>query len=419
MRRLLNILWNSFKMSLDELRHNKLRSGLSLTGVAFGIFCIISVLATVNSLEYKIQKDISALGTNTIYIDKWQYSAGGDGDYPWWKFVNRPIPKYTDVKYIKERSSLAENVAYFVQNQTNLDYGNSELQNVNLYGVTNEYNQIQTVDIDAGRYFTESEFMRGTAVAVLGYENAVELFGTAERAIGKSVTFDAHRVNIIGVIAKQGQSFGPGFDYDHSIMVTYYYYASIYEINNENGNPFIMVKGKPDIPSAALSDELEGVMRQIRKLSPKQEDNFALNDINFMAQAVSGFFGTVNIGGWAIAGLSLIVGAFGVANIMFVTVRERTSQIGLKKAIGAKSRTILLEFLLESAFLCVIGGFIGLLMVWGLAAILSAVLPFAIIISGKIIFLAFSICVILGILSGIIPASIAARMNPVVAIRSK
>jgi putative ABC transport system permease protein len=202
-------------------------------------------------------------------------------------------------------------------------------------------------------------------------------------------------------------------------MVTYYYYAGIYEINNENGNPFIMVKGKPDIPSAALSDELEGVMRQIRKLSPQQEDNFALNDINFMAQAVSGFFGTVNIGGWAIAGLSLIVGAFGVANIMFVTVRERTSQIGLKKAIGAKSRTILLEFLLESAFLCVIGGFIGLLMVWGLAAILSAVLPFAIIISGKIILLAFSICVILGILSGIIPASIAARMNPVVAIRSK
>jgi putative ABC transport system permease protein len=419
MRRLLNILWNSFKMSLDELRHNKLRSGLSLTGVAFGIFCIISVLATVNSLEYKIQNDISALGTNTIYIDKWQYSAGGDGDYPWWKFVNRPIPKYTDVKYIKERSSLAENVAYFVQNQTNLDYGNSELQNVNLYGLSNEYNQIQTVDIDAGRYFTESEFMRGTPVAVLGYENAVELFGTAERAIGKSVTFDAHRVNIIGVIAKQGQSFGPGFDYDHSIMVTYYYYASIYEINNENGNPFIMVKGKPDIPSAALSDELEGVMRQIRKLSPKQEDNFALNDINFMAQAVSGFFGTVNIGGWAIAGLSLIVGAFGVANIMFVTVRERTSQIGLKKAIGAKSRTILLEFLLESAFLCVIGGFIGLLMVWGLAAILSAVLPFPIIISGGIILLAFSICVILGILSGIIPASIAARMNPVVAIRSK
>ena len=406
-------------MSLDELRHNKLRSGLSLTGVAFGIFCIISVLATVDSLQNKIQTDISALGTNTIYIDKWQYGAGDDGDYPWWKFVNRPEPRYADIKYIKERSSLAENVAYFTSEGTSLDYKNSEMQNVNVYGVSSEYNQIQNIDIGAGRYFTEAEFLRGNAVAVLGYENAVQLFGSPERAIGKSVSFDKHRATIIGVIAKQGQSFGPGFDFDHSIFFTYYFYASIYSVTGGYNQHFIMVKGKPNVSSAALSDELKGVMRQIRKLSPKQEDNFALNDLNFMTEAVSGFFGTVNIGGWAIAGLSLIVGAFGVANIMFVTVRERTSQIGLKKAIGAKSRTILLEFLLESAFLCIIGGFIGLLMVWGLAAILSAVMPFAIIISGKIVFLAFSICVILGILSGIIPATIAARMNPVDAIRSK
>jgi putative ABC transport system permease protein len=405
-------------MSLQELKNNKLRSGLSLTGVAFGIFCIISVLTTVNSLEYKIQSDIAALGTNTIYVDKWEYGAGEDGDYPWWKFVNRPMPKYDDVKYIKERSSLAENVAYFTSTGGNVNYGNSEMQNVHIYGISSEFSKIQTIDIGAGRYFTEAEFMRGNAVAVIGYENATQLFGTAQNALGKPVTFDKHRVIIIGVIAKQGQPFGPSFDYDRSLILTYYYYASIYNVMDENSQPWIMVKGKPDIPSEALTDELTGVMRQIRRLSPKQENNFALNDVNFMTEAVSGFFGTVNIGGWAIAGLSLIVGAFGVANIMFVTVRERTSQIGLKKAIGAKSRTILLEFLLESAFLCVIGGFIGLLMVWGLAAILSTVLPFAIIISGKIILLAFSICVILGILSGIIPATIAARMNPVVAIRS-
>ena len=419
MVRLLNILWNSFKMSLQELKNNKLRSALSLTGVAFGIFCIISVLTTVNSLENKIQTDITALGTNTIYVDKWEYGAGEGGDYPWWKFVNRPMPKYDDVKYIKERSTLAENVAYFTSTGGNLEYGNSEMQNVSIFGVSSEFNQIQTIEIGAGRYFTEAEFFRGNAVAVIGFENATQLFGTPQNAIGKSVTFGRHRVNIIGVIAKQGQSFGPGFDYDRSLILTYYYYASIYNVMDGNSQPFIMVKGKPDIPSAALTDELKGVMRQIRRLSPKQENNFALNDVTFMTEAVSGFFGTVNIGGWAIAGLSLIVGAFGVANIMFVTVRERTSQIGLKKAIGAKSRTILLEFLLESAFLCIIGGFIGLLMVWGLAAILSAVLPFAIIISGKIILLAFSICVILGIFSGIIPATIAARMNPVVAIRSK
>jgi len=417
MRKLLNILWNSFKMSLDELRHNKLRSGLSLTGVAFGIFCIISVLATVGSLKDKIQTDINAFGTNTIYVDKWEYT--NDADYPWWKFVNRPMPRYQDVKYIKERASLAEDVAYCTSHRSSIDYENSELQNVNIYGISDEYDKIQEIDIAAGRYFTETEFLRGTATAVIGYENAVQLFGSPERALGKSVTFDQHRVNIIGVIAKEGNMLG-GFDYDHSLLLTYYYYASIYNVMDQNSDPFVMVKGKKDIPSQALVDELKGVMRQIRKLSPQQDDNFALNDVNLIGtSSINSFFGSVNIAGWLIAGLSLIVGAFGVANIMFVTVRERTSQIGLKKAIGAKSRTILLEFLLESAFLCVIGGFIGLLMVWGLAAILSAVLPFPIIISGGIILLAFSICVILGILSGIIPASIAARMNPVVAIRSK
>jgi putative ABC transport system permease protein len=403
-------------MSLQELKNNKLRSALSLTGVAFGIFCIISVLTTVDSLQNKIQSDINAFGTNTIYVDKWEYT--NDNDYPWWKFVNRPMPRYQDVKYIKERSTLAENVAFCTSNRSNLDYDNSELQNVNIYGVTEEYNEIQDIDIAAGRYFNQTEFLRGNAVAVLGYENAIQLFGSPERAVGKSVSFNKHRVNIIGVTAKEGSMIG-GFDYDHSLLLTYYFYAGVYNVMDENTQPFVMVKGRSDIATAALSDELKGIMRQVRRLSPKQEDNFALNDINFMRNAVSGFFGTVNIGGWAIAGLSLIVGAFGVANIMFVTVRERTSQIGLKKAIGAKSRTILLEFLLESAFLCIIGGFIGLLMVWGLAAILSAVLPFAIIISAKIIILAFSICVILGILSGIIPATIAARMNPVVAIRSK
>jgi putative ABC transport system permease protein len=334
--------------------------------------------------------------------------------------VNRPTPKFEDVKLIEQRSSLAKNVAFFIQNNTSLSYKNIELQFVNLYGVSEEYDQIQKIDLAAGRYFSGSEIIHGNPVAVIGYQNATDLYGGPEYAIGKTVQFGSHRATIIGVIAKQGQNFGPGFDYDNSLMLTYFYYASIFNVNDESSSPFIMVQGKPNVPSQALVDDLEGVMRQVRKLSPKQEDNFALNDVNYIGtSSINSFFGTVNIGGWAIAGLSLIVGAFGVANIMFVTVRERTSQIGLKKAIGAKSRTILLEFLLESAFLCIIGGIIGLLMVAGLAAILNTLLPFKIVISASIIILAFSICVVLGILSGIIPASIAARMNPVVAIRSK
>ncbi len=160
-------------------------------------------------------------------------------------------------------------------------------------------------------------------------------------------------------------------------------------------------------------------MWQLRHLSPAQEENFSLNDVNLLGEQTNSFFSSVNIGGWAIAGLSLIVGAFGVANIMFVTVRERTSQIGLKKAIGAKRSIILTEFLLESAFLCVLGGLMGLLFVWVLAIVLSTVMPFPIFIAPNIIALALSICIVIGILSGIIPAAIAAKMDPVAAIRSK
>jgi putative ABC transport system permease protein len=180
-----------------------------------------------------------------------------------------------------------------------------------------------------------------------------------------------------------------------------------------------MVQAKPGVPSALLQQELTGVMRQIRKLSPTEEDNFTCNDVAQFKDQIDSVFGSINSGGWAIAGLSLIVGAFGVANIMFVTVRERTSQIGLKKAIGAKSSTILYEFLLESAFLCIIGGLVGLFLVWILTVALGSVLPFPLHIAPSIVVLALSICIILGVISGIIPASIAAKMNPVEAIRTK
>jgi putative ABC transport system permease protein len=160
-------------------------------------------------------------------------------------------------------------------------------------------------------------------------------------------------------------------------------------------------------------------MRSIRKLKPTQEDNFSLNDVDAFSSFASGIFGNINKGGWAIAALSLVVGMFGVANIMFVTVRERTSQIGLKKAIGAKRSTILTEFLLESAFLCIMGGMIGLLLVFILTQIATAAIGFPIFISINIMLLAVGICILVGVLAGIIPASIAARMDPVVAIRSK
>ena len=415
MLKLLRILWNSFKMAVQELKNNKLRSALSLLGISFGIFCIISILATVNSLEGKIHSDLKSFGSNTIYIDKWQY--GGGPDYPWWKYIKRPEPKYDEMVFIKQMSSLASNVCLFAQNSANASYGDNVLSNATIYCTTEDFNKIQDITVDNGRYFSEMDFERGTSVAVIGYEYATMLLGNAEKAVGKTIHASGKALYIIGVVKKQGKSILQGFDYDKCILLPYRFFASTYNVRY--CNPVIMVQGKENISSVALADDLKGVMRQLHKLSPKVEDDFAVNDINQLGEEISKVFGSVNLAGWFIAGLSLLVGGFGVANIMFVTVRERTSQIGLKKAIGAKKSTILTEFLLESAFLCIIGGALGLLFVWLVTLAISSVMPFPVFIAPNILILAVSICVIIGLLAGIIPASIAARMDPVVAIRSK
>ncbi len=415
MLKLLSILWNSFRMAMQELRVNKLRTFLSLFGITIGIFCIIGVLATVDSLERKVQNDIKSFGNNTIYIDKWQY--GGGNDYPWWKYLKRPAMRYEEMKFIKTKSQLAANAAMMVQTSSSFSYEDNILSNVSIYGISEEFNNIQTIDINNGRYLNETEFTRGTPTGVVGYKVAEELFGNVEKSVGNKISYGGKRVIIVGVIKKQGQSFIGGFDFDQCIIVPYRYFASVYQ--PDNNQPKILVQAKETVPTSALQDELVGIMRQSRRLSPTTEDNFTCNDVALFSEQVKSFFGQVSAGGWAIAGLSLIVGAFGVANIMFVTVRERTSQIGLKKALGAKRRTILTEFLLESAFLCIIGGLIGLGLVGILSIVLSSVLPFPIFIAPNIIILALSICIILGIISGIIPASIAAKMDPVVAIRTK
>jgi putative ABC transport system permease protein len=418
MIKVLTILWNSFKMALQELRVNKLRTFLSLFGITIGIFCIIGVLATIDSLQTKIKSDLSSFGNNTIYIDKWSYGGGGgEGDYPWWKYMKRPSMKVSEMETIQKKSYLASNIAFFVSSTQSFTYEENILKGINMYGITNDFNKIQVFNVGYGRYFKDTDFERGVPSGVIGYEVASELFGKPEKALGKIVSYRGRRLAVIGIIEKQGSSMIGGFDYDKSCIVTYNYFASVF--NPDNSSPYIMVQAKPGIPSKALQDELNGVMRQLRKLSPTQEDNFTCNDVAQFKDQIESVFGSINSGGWAIAGLSLIVGAFGVANIMFVTVRERTSQIGLKKAIGARSSTILYEFLLESAFLCIIGGLVGLFLVWILALSLSAVLPFAITIAPSIIGLALSICIILGVIAGIIPASIAAKMNPVDAIRTK
>ncbi|MBC7651625.1 MAG: ABC transporter permease, partial [Deinococcales bacterium] len=340
----------------------------------------------------------------------------GEG-YPWWKYIKRPVPKYDEMKFIKAKSYLTGNMAFLCRANGNGSYRDNVLSGISFFGTSEDFSKIQSLETQTGRYISTGEFDRGTPSVVIGDAVATQLYGKPEFAVGKTLTYNSRKLEIVGVLRKQGQSLVNIFDFDNAALTSYEYFTSIYEA--DKSDPSILIQGKEGVSTKALQDELTGVVRQIRRLSPSEEDNFSLNDISSFAESTETLFGSINLGGWVIAGFSLLVGGFGVANIMFVTVRERTSQIGLKKAIGAKRRTILTEFLLESAFLCIIGGLIGLVFVWLLTKVLGAFLPFPIFIAPNIIMLALSLCIVLGILSGIIPASIAAKMDPVVAIRTK
>ncbi len=413
MRKTLTIIASSLRLTFQELRANKLRSALSLTGIAFGIFCIIGVLAAVNSLERNIQSEVKNLGDNTIYIDKWDYSGGPD--QPFWKFRARPVMKYEEAGLLKQRSTLLYDVSFLMQTGGSISHKDDLIQNAGVYGVTEAQMNIQPIKFDVGRFFSTNEFDAGTNVCLIGFANAESLFGTTERAVGKQIEIRGKKATIVGVIKKEGANF-IGWDYDNCVMLPYKFCKQLFK--EENANPILIANGKKDVTTAALSDELRGIMRQIRKLGPKDEDNFSLNSVEAFSQAITGFFSVLNIVGSIIGGISLIVGLFGIANIMFVTVKERTPVIGLKKAIGAKKRSILFEFLMEAIILCLLGGSFGLFFVWLGTVISSSLLDFPIYISIPMLIVAIVVCVTVGILAGIFPASKAAKMDPVVAIRS-
>lgn len=413
MAKTLNILVNSLRLTIQELRVNKLRTGLSLTGVAFGIFCIIGVLAAVNSLERNIQSEVQSLGNNTIYIDKWDYSGGPD--QPFWKFKARPVMKYEEADMIRQRAVLLDDISFLLQTRSAISHKDDLIPTASVYGIVESQMTLQPIKFEEGRFFSQAEFSNGSNICLLGFTNAENLFGTTARALGKQIDVKGKKVTIVGVIKKEGTNF-IGWDYDNCVMLPYKFCKQIFD--EKNSNPILIAKGKDGVTTAALTDELKGIMRQVRRLSPTQDDNFSLNSVEAFSKAITGFFSILNIVGAIIGGISLIVGLFGIANIMFVTVKERTSVIGLKKAIGAKSSSILFEFLLEAVILCFMGGAVGLLFVFIGTKISSKLLDFPIYISIPMLITTIIVCLVVGIIAGIFPASRAAKLDPVVAIRS-
>jgi putative ABC transport system permease protein len=417
MRRTIEIIISSFKMALQEFRANKLRTFLSLFGITVGIFCIISVLAVINSMETAVKDNLNSIAKETVFIGKWEN--GGGPDYPWWKYVKRPEVTVQEMDMVQQKLVYNATMAFFSNLNGSVEYAGDLVSGVNYYGVSAGFETLQSLATVAGRNIEKKEYESGANVIMVGYTVAEKLFNKAENAVGKAVRLKKDKSAVIaGILPKKGSSIFEAWDYDNSIIMPYQLLSQMIPL--KNADPSIMVQTSGSrVPLTALKEELQGVMRSVRKLSPGQENNFSLNDVDSFSKTLDPIITGMNLGGWFIAGLSLVVGMFGVANIMFVTVRERTSQIGLKKALGAKRSIILTEFLLESAFLCIMGGIIGLLLVFILTKLVSGAIGFQVGISLSIFITAITICIVTGILAGIIPAITASKMDPVVAIRSK
>jgi putative ABC transport system permease protein len=414
----IRLLIESIKFALNALRTNLLRTTLSLLGVTIGIFAIITVFTLVDSLERSIKDSLNFLGTNNINVEKWPYGFGG-GPYPWWKYLQRPFPTYEEFEFLAENVDNAKAVSIAASRGMIIaNRKSSSSSGLSLVGTVYEHQNVFEIPIINGRYFTPQEAKLGRNVAVIGHRPASELFPN-ESPLGKEIKIRGLKYHVIGIIKEEGDSFLGAPSNDDNIYIPFKSFIKIFYTGARGGvQPTITVKGlESDIGLVELEAELRGLMRKKRSLKPKEDDSFALNRPEAITNFIGSVFDVVGLAGWVIGGFSILVGGFGIANIMFVSVRERTNIIGIQKSLGAKNYFILFQFLFESIFLSVIGGAIGILLVWGLSFISLGSLDLILSISNVVLGLGVSATI--GTISGIVPAALAARMDPVMAIRTQ
>src|SRR5690349_11522306 len=414
-------IFESFRFAWRALKSNLLRTILSLLGVTIGIFAIITVLTLVDSLEKNIKDSLNFLGTGVIYIEKWPFVADNNGEYHWWEFWRRPNASYQEYQFLQENLKNDNGISIFaVRGNMVIKRNNNSIGQARLVGGALGYTTLFQLDLVQGRFPTPEEISSGKSIAIIGHEIANALFPNGEDAIGKAVKIKNLKYIVVGVIKKEGQSFMGTPSNDYAVIIPYNSFRRLYQTGTGMWNETtsrIGVKGfETDIGLVELENEIRGLLRVRRGLRPTEKDNFALNRPEAIANVISNVFDVVGVAGWIIGGFSILVGGFGIANIMFVSVKERTSIIGLQKSLGAKNYFILFQFLFEAIFLSMIGGLAGLLLVFGMT-----LLPFGdlqVSLTPGNIILGLGVASAIGVISGIVPAAVAARLDPVAAIRS-
>ena len=414
----LNILKESFLFALNALKVNRLRSSLTLLGITIGIFAIISVFTVIDSLENTIRNSLSALGDDIIYVQKWPWAPPPGEEFAWWEYLKRPVPKIEEYEQIKKRSDKAEVVNFAVSTVRNVKYKNNTAENTIIWANSHEFERIRTFELEDGRYFTPFESVAGKNICLIGHQIAKDLF-QGINPVGKQIKIQGRKISVVGLIAKEGKDIlNSGGSLDEMIIIPVIYAKSLMDIKSDRVNPMIMVKARSNVSINELKDELRSIIRSTRTLNPKEKDDFSLNQSSIINSALNSIFGVINLAGWLIGGFSILVGGFGIANIMFVSVKERTNLIGIQKSLGAKRKFILLQFLFEAVMLSVIGGAIGLLFIYIGSLIASSKVEMDIALSFGNVILGLLISASIGIISGIFPSYKAANLNPVEAINT-
>lgn len=403
---------------MQQLVGNKLRSFLSLLGITIGIFCIIGVLSAVDSLEDNIRSSIEQLGDDILFVDK--ISWGEDPGANYFKYLRRPNVDHDDYLAMRERLKTAEQVGFQVGiGSRTLKWRNNSVSGPYLLTGTEELPELLKMELSKGRFFSPNEYRYGSNKIIIGTDVAEELFGSID-PLGKTVKVNGRKMEVIGVFEKSGDSIVSINNYDEALLVPYEFAKKIANLKSNSlfGSGTLLVKGREGIPLEEVQAEVIGWMRAHRRLQPKEENNFSINQLSIISNLLDSFFGVLNVVGIVIGGFAIFVGMFSVANIMFVSVKERTRIIGVKKALGAKRWVILSEFLIEAVILCIIGGLVGLLLIAVILAILSNVIDFDLFLSINNILAGISLSIVIGVLAGMIPAMRASGMDPVDAMRS-